>query len=225
MRARVAGYWIGWVAVVLAVPIVPFLFWGHALEARVEQWLHHPLPPLAVAGLVAGLLASDIFVPIPSSIVSTFGAAGAGFWLGTAASWVGMTAGSALGFAVARQLGRRAAARLSSAEELDRIDRLSRRYGPHVLVVTRPVPVLAEAAVLALGTSSLTWRAFLPPLMFSNLAVAAAYGAIGHLASPPLALAGSMALPLLLMVLFRRVCPPHAPLPPAREDARGKLTE
>jgi uncharacterized membrane protein YdjX (TVP38/TMEM64 family) len=196
-----------WVVIVLAIPVVPFLFWGGAVEAHVEQLLHHALPPLLAAALAAALLATDIFVPIPSSIVSTLAASACGFWLGLAASWIGMTVGSLIGFLLARLLGRRAAVRFSSRDALDRMDQLSRRYGPYILVVTRPIPVLAEAAVLALGMTDLTWRAFLPPLALSNLAVAAVYSGVGHLAPPALALTAALAIPLLLTLLARCIRP------------------
>ena len=195
------------VALVLAVPIVPFLSFGGQLEQRLAAALEpSPSRPVA-AGLTVVLLAVDVFLPVPSSVVSTSAAAVLGFWLGTAASWAGMTLGGIAGFLAARWLGRPAAVRLSSPAELDRIDRLSRRFGPLVIVLARPIPVLAEASVLALGTTDLPWRRFLIPLMLSNLGIAAVYSLLGHLVPLPVALAASVAIPLLAMVVAGKIWP------------------
>lgn len=199
------------IAIVLAVPVLPFLGFGESLERQIGGWLEQSVPPVVAAGLAMGLLAADILLPVPSSVVSTFAAARCGFWLGAAAAWTGMTMGGVVGFWVARHFGRWAAARLSRAEELARIDQVIRRFGPFVVVLTRPIPVLAEASVLALGTTDLPWRRFLTPLALSNLGLAAVYAGLGHLARWPIALAASVALPVLAMGVARWFWPRTTP--------------
>ena len=54
------------IAVVLLIPVVPFLFVGQSLEARMESWLDEALPAQTVAAMVIGVLASDVFLPVPS---------------------------------------------------------------------------------------------------------------------------------------------------------------
>jgi uncharacterized membrane protein YdjX (TVP38/TMEM64 family) len=195
------------VAIVLAVPIVPFLSFGEELEGAIEAWLDESLPPATAAGMTVGLLAVDVFLPVPSSVVSTFAASVCGFWLGTGASWLGMTLGGVLGFLVARLFGRWAAVRLAKSGEVERLDRLSRRFGPFVVVLTRPIPVFAEATVLTLGTTALPWRRFLGPLMLSNLALAVVYSALGEWMPLPIAIAAAIVLPLLGLFVARRVWP------------------
>jgi len=195
------------IALALAVPVVPFLLFGPSLEEQIEGWLDASLSPATVAAIVVGLLAVDILLPVPSSVVSTFAGSTLGFAAGTAASWLGMTAGAVLAFVLARFLGRPAALWLSGREDLDRVDALSRRYGPAVLVLTRPVPVLAEASLLLLGSSRLPWRWFLLPVLLSNLGIAAIYAALGHWVQMPVALAASIALPLAAAALARRLWP------------------
>ena len=195
------------IALVLAIPVVPFLFFGESLEGRMEAWLHGALSAPAVAAWVIGLLATDVFLPVPSSIVSTFAASQLGFWLGTAVSWVGMTLGAVLAFALARAFGRRLALWLSGEKDLARTDALSRRFGPMVLVLARPVPVLAEASVLFLGTTELSWRRFLVPVALANLGIAAVYSALGQAVQLPIALAAALALPLAAATIARRLWP------------------
>ena len=126
----------------------------------------------------------------------------------TAASWLGMTLGAALGFYLAKTWGRSLSARFSSAGDLDRMDQLGHRYGPWILIATRPLPVLAEAAVLVMGTTQLAWRPFLSAVASSNLGIAAVYSALGQLVHSegelPLALVASIALPLAAAAMARR---------------------
>lgn len=199
------------VAVVLAVPIVPFALVGPSLEGRIQGWLDESLSPWAVAGLVVGLLATDVLLPVPSSVVSAFAGSVLGFAAATAVSWTGMTLGAAAAFALARLLGRPAALSLAGAEDLDRVDRLSRRYGPLALVLARPVPVLAEASVLFLGATRVPWQWFLAPVMLSNLGIAAVYAALGSMASMPVALGASIALPLAAAAVARKLWPAADP--------------
>ena len=193
---------------VLLVPIIPFLLFGAQVDAWWQQWQENPPAPPIVAAMVVGLLATDIFLPIPSSLVSTLAGWELGVWYGTVAAWVGMSLGAILGFAIARQWGGPLVAWLTRPADLERTARLVERYGPAILVIGRGVPVLAEASVLILGMHGLTWRQFLPPVLLSNLGLAVAYAAFGrfsqHYQLLPLALAVSIALPVLMAAAFRR---------------------
>jgi uncharacterized membrane protein YdjX (TVP38/TMEM64 family) len=191
------------VAIVLAVPIVPFLMFGPRLEGWIDARLQEHLPPTVVAGATVALLAVDILLPIPSSVVSTVAAHRLGFWLGTACSWLGMTLGATVAFLAARLLGRAIVLRLSRQEDLERADRLGQRYGPAILVLARAIPVLAEASVLLLATSNLPTRRFVLPVALSNLGIATAYSALGCSLSLPVAVAASIALPVAATIVAR----------------------
>ena len=195
--------WMLLVTVVLAVPIVPFLVFGDSAESQITSWLDASLPPCMVAALVIALLAVDILLPVPSSVVSTFAGKMLGFWAGTAASWCGMTLGVVLAFGLVRVFGRPLARRLSTEEELVRMDALANRYGVLVLVLARPVPVLAEASVLLMGAMRLDWRRFLIAVSFSNLGIAAAYALLGDRVQLPIAIAASIAIPLAILGMVR----------------------
>lgn len=196
---------------VLLVPILPFLSFGGQLETAIRDSLENQATAPTVAASVIGLLATDIFLPIPSSFVSTVGGAVLGTWIGTAASWLGLTLGACLGFGLARWLGPPLARRFSSEEDLQRMHRLTEKSGPLVLVLARAVPVLAEASVLLLGATGLAWRRFLPPVIAANLGVALAYSALGDLARRfemlPMVLAVSIALPVLAAGFVRKRMP------------------
>jgi uncharacterized membrane protein YdjX (TVP38/TMEM64 family) len=212
------------VAVVLAIPILPFLGFGASAESRIADWLDASLSPAVAAGMVIGLLAADILLPIPSSVVCTFAGTVLGFWVGTAASWCGMTVGATLAFGLVRRFGRPLARRLSSEEELARMDGLADRYGILVLVLMRPIPVLAEASVIWMGLMRLCWRRFLIAVGFSNWAIAAIYAAIGNRVRLPIAVAASLAIPLAFASLAWWLWPTSTS-PPSPTTSSKKLLD
>ncbi|HEY2841101.1 MAG TPA: VTT domain-containing protein [Pirellulales bacterium] len=203
--------WTIAVTLVLLAPVVPFLLFGDWAEARVAQWLDETVSPAATAGIVTGVLTSDILLPVPSSFVSTLAGSRLGVAAGAAVIWLGMTAGAIVGFALARWLGRPLALRFSSAADLQRMEALAERGGPLVLALTRPLPVLAEASVLLLGAIGLSWRQFLPVVFLANLGLALAYAALGYWAHEQgnllVALAGSIVVPVLATLTARRWMP------------------
>lgn len=195
------------IAAILAIPIVPFLFFGERLETRITDWLDDELSPGTVAIAVIGLLASDILLPVPSSVLSTLAGHALGFWGGTGASWCGMTLGAVIAFWLVRIFGRPLARWLSSDQELERTDALAARWGVFVLVLARPIPVLAEASVLLMGTTRLGWWQFLTAVGLSNFGLAAAYAALGERVQLPIAIAASIVLPLLAAGMARILWP------------------
>jgi len=195
--------WLLLIAVVLAVPIAPFLVFGDSAETQIATWLDSSLSPETAAVLVIGLLASDIFLPVPSSLVGTFAGRMLGFAAGTLASWFGMTLGAIVAFWLVRWFGRPLARRFSSEEELNRMDCLADRYGILILVLARPIPVFAEASVLLMGTMRLSWWRFFVAVGLSNFAIAAVYAALGDRVPLPFALAAAIVLPLAAAALAR----------------------
>ncbi|MCP4194569.1 MAG: VTT domain-containing protein [Planctomycetaceae bacterium] len=196
------------IALVLLVPIVPFVLFHQTVDRWVTQFVEHPPAAWIVVTVVIGLLSTDVLLPVPSSLVSTLAGSQLGPFLATLASWVGLNLGAVVGFLMGRRLGRPLAVRLSSVGDLNYIDRMSGRYGAVVLVLTRALPILAEATVLMTGVNRMSWREFLPPVLLSNLGIALAYSLLGHLAADNewmvVAASVSISLPLLLSLFLRR---------------------
>jgi uncharacterized membrane protein YdjX (TVP38/TMEM64 family) len=192
---------------VLLIPIVPFLLFHQQINDWWEHWHAQPHSSALIAGVVVALLATDIFLPVPSSVVATLAGYELGVTGGTLVAWIGMSLGAAIGFELARRWGQRLVQWLTRPADLERTNRLVDAYGPTLLVVGRGVPVLAEATVLIMGMHGLSWRRFLPPMLLSNLGLALAYAAFGEVASRynwlPLAMAVSIAIPVLLAGGFR----------------------
>lgn len=169
------------IVIALLIPALPFLVLGESFERRVAD-LFGEETRLSTAGsfaLIVAVLATDILLPIPSSAVSTAGGAAIGVWAATVASWLGMTIGAILGFGLARLVGTPLLLRLTRDADRERTRRMMSRYGRGALVMTRPVPLFAEACVLLTGAGGMTWRRFLPPVLVSNFVIASVYSAIG----------------------------------------------
>jgi uncharacterized membrane protein YdjX (TVP38/TMEM64 family) len=196
------------ICLILLIPILPFVACGPQLEVAYERGFARWTSPGHTALLIVALLATDVVLPIPSSLVSTYGGSRLGWWGGTCASWLGLTLGACLAFALARRFGPPLAHRLTGAGQLEQVRKLSINYGTALLVLTRALPILAEATVLFLGVQRLGWRRFLPPVLLSNLGIALAYSAFGDLAERhewlPVALAVSLGLPIAVAALARR---------------------
>ena len=183
------------IAAAVCIPLVPFFIIG---EMPGERWLsatddHAWL--FALAG--AGLLASDILLPIPSSIVGTMLGARLGFTAGFLATFAGLMTGPgdrvrSEPLAVAQGARGPPAAPTLTA-----------------IFLSRPVPVLAEAMALAAGASSLRWSQFLLACGSGNLIYALALALNGAELVPGALLGPGLILPMLLPVaawlIWRRV--------------------
>jgi 3-dehydroquinate synthase len=207
------------VTIVLVLPIALLATRGESFAAELHKWQTAPPPPAALAALIVGILAIDVVLPVPSGPVSTLAGSHLGFTLGTAASALGMTLGATIAFALARYWAsfhvdgslrdaNPVSERPAHVKSTIEAEQACREHGPWLLVITRPLPIVAEAAVLLVGGLGMPWRTFLPTVIASNLAVSAAYAALGTQASAhgwlPLAVCASIALPLAIALACRR---------------------
>jgi 3-dehydroquinate synthase len=185
-------------ATVLAFVLVPFFVWEAELTAWSSAWLASSEGRGLVAIAVALLLVLDVLLPIPSSVVAATGVVALGPVLGAVAVWFGLGGGAALGYALGRSGGRSLVRRLVGARELERAERLATRFGSSVLVVSRGVPVLAEASTLLAGAFRMPLGRFALLVGCSNLGLALAYAALASAGA--VAFAGFV-LPFALGVL------------------------
>ena len=172
-----------------------------------EALLQDSAGGLSVAVAVVLLLASDLFVPVPSSLVATASGVLLGLAQGMAATWVGLQSGALAGYGAGRLAGRRFAARIVGEAELRRAADAYRRWGGLFLIASRAVPVLAEASVVMAGVASMPLPRFFWLVGMSNVAIAAIYAGVGAYVRDVntflLAFAASIVIPGSLMLLFR----------------------
>jgi uncharacterized membrane protein YdjX (TVP38/TMEM64 family) len=179
-----------------------------AFNALSAQLVAPEVAPPWIAAAVVGLLASDVFLPIPSSIVSTAAGALLGVVGGTLSSWTGMTIGALAAWAVGRSVGRPGLRAWVGEVDLARAEVLTARSGALALVLSRPVPVLAEASALLAGACGMPLGRFLAASTLANLGISLAYAAVGATAADVssflLAFFGAIGVPGLAMLIARR---------------------
>ena len=216
--------WAVLAGAVLALVLVPFLLFGARMEAWIAAFLHTGAErPLAVAAVVILLLAGDVILPVPSSLVGTAAGFFLGFVGGTLAVLVGMTLGSLIGYALGKGSGRALARHVLGEAETARLRALWARLGDWAVVVARPVPVLAEASSVFAGIGGMPAGRFLALSTLSNLGIAAAYAAVGRFSARAdsflLAFAGAVLLPGAVLLLARLARSPAGPRAKAGSQA------
>ena len=199
---RWALLWIALIGVVL----LPFVLFEDAFNTFAGRIASGEASPSLAALAIGGLLALDVFLPVPSSIVSTAAGVLLGAWLGAAIVWIGMMAGCVVGYFVGVKSAP-LARRLVGATGLARAADLADRYGAWAVVLCRPVPVLAEATVVFAGLVRARLGRFLFLTAAANLGIAAGYAAIG---------AFSMRLDSFLMAFIGAIVVPGVALLAAR---------
>ncbi|TPW09656.1 MAG: hypothetical protein FD130_2450 [Halothiobacillaceae bacterium] len=173
---------------VLLIPIIPFLIIG---ELPGEHWLSTTDTDSLLFGLTgAALLASDILLPIPSSILGTLLGAKLGLFSGWFWGCAGLVVGNLIGYLVGRAWPERLKVKLPATPTL------------LLLFVSRPVPILAEAVAIAAGASRMPLKSFLLTTLVGNSCYALALAANGAaLLSGSLWIGPGLAIPMLLPVI------------------------
>ena len=138
-----------------------FLLLFFVVEALGVQLLTDPTPWMRHGGVLAAvlgvsLLIADVLLPVPSSLVMVAHGALFGVVIGTLLSLLGSVGAALFGFAIGRR-GGRLLERIVTPEERARADKMLARWGALAIVITRPVPILAETVAIMTGTSSIGW--------------------------------------------------------------------
>lgn len=128
------------------------------------------------------LLIADVFLPVPSSLVMIANGAVFGVILGTLLSLVGSFGAGLLGFFIGKR-GGSLLARLVPPEELLQADRLLEKWGNLAIIVTRPVPLLAETTAIVAGTSTMGWKNMALATILGSLPAAFLYAFTGATAA------------------------------------------
>lgn len=196
------------ILLVLIVPILPLLVWGEAFTSWLDAWREHPPAASTLVAGVITVLAADIVLPVPSGPVMTLAGAQLGTLPAAAAGWIGTSLGALVGYAAAWRWGWPVAVRLASRRELRVLRRSGRISLPWLLLISRPLPILAEATVLLAGLVRLPARQGLPAVLGGNLLLAICFAALGQTAAEQQrllpALFATVLLPICLGFLARR---------------------
>ncbi|MDP8924305.1 MAG: VTT domain-containing protein [Chloroflexota bacterium] len=179
----VKRYWT--VAGLVLVGLLVLFLVVEALEvpllADPSPWLERGGPVAALVGTF--LLTIDVLLPVPSNVVMLANGALYGVVVGTLLSLTGSMGAAVAAFAIGRRGGKILDA-FVPASERRRADRLLARWGVVAIVVSRPLPLLAETVMVLAGASPLGWSrsmlaatlGLLPPCLLYALVGATAIG-------------------------------------------------
>ena len=200
-------------SVLFALIIFPFVIWGEWLEALAPEIAKSQEATAGVFLAVVALLASDIVLPIPSSIVAYLSGQLLGFWLGALANFLGLTLGCVVGYWLGYFLGKPAFQMLLTRKDLDKLDVHFRSFGSYSVILLRGIPIFAEASVLLAGTTRFGLSQFLKLATPVNAILGGAFaygGSLGVATSSGIAtLCISVAIPSLVLFYFERARRPY----------------
>ena len=153
------------------------------VEALHVPLLSDPTPWMKHGGVVAavigvGLLIADVLLPVPSSLVMVAHGALFGVLWGTILSLLGSVGAAVFGFAIGRR-GGKLMERVVTPGERAHARNVLARWGTLSIIVTRPVPLLAETVAIMAGASSMTWRSLIVASCAGSLPPALLYALTG----------------------------------------------
>jgi 3-dehydroquinate synthase len=154
-------------------------------EQQIQDFLNHldlylpssPTQQLNLALLLIALLALDVVLPVPSSVVALLAVAMLGSVGGYLVIFIGLCLGAGLGYALGAGYFRMLSSRLGLHQR--KPGQMAYRLSTLSLICLRGVPVLAETSVVAAGMQRYPLRAFLLVTTLANAGLALAYSAIG----------------------------------------------
>lgn len=166
-------------AILVAAVLVPYFLYGERIDGFVRDFVNaHAENRAIVAGVLFGVLASDIFLPVPSCLVSTMCGLFLGPYLGFAASFLAMSLSSLVGFLIGRFVNCLSLRLIGS--NLSVLDEHSASRRPFFLFIYRPLPVLSECSAVYAGLRRYPFAASFMWISLGNAVVSAVYVVIGH---------------------------------------------
>ncbi|MFJ4192456.1 3-dehydroquinate synthase [Pseudomonas sp. NPDC089534] len=173
----------------------------HGFIAQLDLYLPRtPAQQINLALVLIALLALDVVLPVPSSMVALLAVAALGGVGGYLVIFIGLCLGAWLGYALGAGYFRVLSGRLGLHQR--KPGQLAYRLGTLSLICLRGVPVLAETSVVAAGMQRYPLRAFVLVTTLANAGLALAYSAIGTLLVEQNALLVTLLASMVLPGLF-----------------------
>ena len=134
------------------------------------------------ASVGVGLLIADVVLPVPSSLVMIAHGALFGVTLGTLLSLIGSIGATLTGFALGRR-GGKWMERIVLPKERIRVETMLERWGALAVIITRPIPLLAETTAILAGASTMSWKRVAVASIAGSLPAALLYALTGAVAA------------------------------------------
>lgn len=146
------------------------------LEESPDFWMAQEKWVAALAGI--GLLVADVVAPVPSSIIMFVNGVLFGVFLGSLLSILGGLGATLTGHWIGTK-GEAAGKRWMGEMALDRARTFFQKHGLIALIVSRPIPILAEAISIIAGISGMPRKQLIPGTILGLIPAAVLYAVAG----------------------------------------------
>lgn len=165
-------------AILITIVLIPFFIFEESVNNRINVLVsENGGNTFALAAILFAVLASDIFLPVPSCLLSAMCGAFLGPVLGFIVSFAAMSVSGVIGFFIGSTASSLARRLISDNEKSLKSNAKS---GPFMLFILRPVPVLAECSCVYAGLKRYNFTKCLVWLSVGNAVISAVYAVIGH---------------------------------------------
>lgn len=186
------------------------MVWGGGWERHFSfsgsvSWLEGAGPWAWAAGIL--LLASDLVLPVPGTVVISALGYVYGTVLGGAVAATGLTAAGLLGYWGGRLFGEKSARRWLGDRDYEAGRRLFENGGGWVVALSRALPILPEVVSCTAGLVRMPFRRFVTALACGSVPMGFLFAAIGRSGhdAPGWAFALSLAVPAVLWGIAARI--------------------
>jgi len=152
------------------------------IKAYLEQIQH--AGKLKIFIIVAVLLASDVFLSVPTILIVTYAGHILGFGWGVLAATIGMLTSGTIAYLLCRFSGTKMLRVLiKDKKQIDEVNRIFHRLGFGMLIIARALPMLPEATCCLSGMMKFNFVKFLLYYVFGTLPYAIVLTYLGSISS------------------------------------------
>jgi uncharacterized membrane protein YdjX (TVP38/TMEM64 family) len=169
----------------VGVLAINLYFFGDSLDQWIAgdeglRWLKNQGPWAGIVG--AGLIVSDLFLPMPiSGVMAGLGQIYGGLIGGVFAA-IGSVAGGLVAYGLTRATGRSGAKFIAGEENLVRLRRFFERNGAAAIALTRVLPVIPEVLCCLAGLTPMPFPKFFVALLCGSIPLSFLFAYFGSTA-------------------------------------------
>lgn len=190
--------------------LIPFLIWGDYFEAMFtwegsRAWLEGFNNWAWLAGI--GLLVSDLFLPLPNTLIIAGLGWRYGILIGGLLGAGGSILSGLLAYGLCRKFGRGMALHFMKQKDLEQAEKMFQRRGGWIVALSRWLPMLPEIIACSAGLARMPIRLYILALACGNIPLGFVFAAIGHLGHQnlPLATLLSLLIPPVLWLIAQTI--------------------
>jgi len=153
------------------------------IKAYLSQIQH--ANPYKIALIVTALLASDVFLSVPTVLIVTYAGHVLGFELGVIATTVGMLLSGTIAYLLCRLTGNKMLNILiKDKKQIDEVYSIFHRLGFVMLIISRALPMLPEATCCLAGMMRFNFFKFITYYLLGTLPYAIVLTYLGSISTP-----------------------------------------